>query len=160
MPDLLQSRFISDIQWEFLEQLQELFEPFGIYLDTECGMMASTREQTIADFRRLIIAVNATDIESLTNKNNIKTNYLALHCKAIKHSSDSIKKYLTSFSHFCSFLIADEWQIGLGGFSYDGLFQMKIHIENWKPSYNTAGRNQFWERHHEEFEMLVKHVVV
>ena len=63
MPDLLQSRFISDIHWEFSEQLQELFEPLGIYLDTECGMTATTREQVIADLKRLIIAVNATDIE-------------------------------------------------------------------------------------------------
>ena len=63
MPDLLQSRFISDIHWEFSEQLQELFEPLGIYLDTECGMTATTREQAIADLKRLIIAVNATDIE-------------------------------------------------------------------------------------------------
>ena len=70
---------------------------------------------------------------------------MAGHYKARKHSPDSMKKYLTSFSNFCSFLIADKWQIGLSGLSYDDLFQMKIHIENWK-SYNTAVRNRFWER--------------
>ena len=63
MPDLLQSRFISDIHWEFSEQLQELFESFGIYLDTERRMIAATREQAITDLKRLIIAMNATDIE-------------------------------------------------------------------------------------------------
>ena len=63
MPDLLQSIFISDIHWEFSEQLQELFESFGIYLDTERGMIATTREQAITDLKRLIIAMKATDIQ-------------------------------------------------------------------------------------------------
>ena len=58
--------------WKFSDQLKELFEPFGVYLDTERGMMNNTREQAIADLKRIIIAVKATDLESLMNKNSIK----------------------------------------------------------------------------------------
>ena len=35
-------------------------------------MMNNTREQAIADLKRIIIAVKATDLESLINKNSIK----------------------------------------------------------------------------------------
>ena len=137
--------------------LQSLFKEFLDYLTSPDGgnrdKIASV--SVVADVNRactIINCFNLTGLWKLFDRRTMRVEYVGYLTKS-DYAADSIKKYLISLMDFCDFIVTDK--IKIEEVEEGDLIQMKILFQKWKSSFNRLGRQRYWERVDEDYEMLV-----
>ena len=80
--------------------------------------------------------MDSTDIFDLFDRKKIRTLFLEKYCKEQKYAPLTVKRYISSLSHFYDFVITDE--VLIDKVSPEDVFKMKVIASKWSKSYNSA----------------------
>ena len=104
-----------------------------------------TATQHVAQVKR-IISTLGKGLECLLDKKEIKDVFLP-NAKEKYHPA-TIKSYLTSLKHFCSFLLEDNPSDV--NFEKDNIIILRDKLKKWSASYKRDTTKRRWERQEED----------
>ena len=112
-----------------------------------------TAKQHVAQLKNVLSIVGGgTRLESLVDAKTIRDVFLGEHAKE-KYCPATIKSYLTSLQHYCSFLLGDR-PSGVV-FNTEEVIRLRDQFKRWSASYKRDNSRRRWERHEEEVNSLI-----
>ena len=129
------------------ETMQE-FEDWLISPDCE-KKDEKTAKQHVAQVKNVLSIIGGgTCLRSLLDAKQIRDVFLR-----VKYSPATIKSYLMSLPHFCSFLLGEN----PGGvrFKKDDVLSLKEKLKNWSGSYKRDNTRRRWEKMEEDISVLI-----
>lgn len=124
------------------ETMQE-FEDWLISPDCE-KKDEKTAKQHVAQVKNVLSIIGGgACLRSLLDAKQIRDVFLRQYAE-VKYSTATIKSYLMSLQHFCSFLLGEN----PGGvrFKKDDVLSLKEKLKNWSDSYKRDNTRRRWEK--------------
>ena len=114
---------------------------------------AKTGKQHVAQVKRVLsILGNGGKVESLLEATNIRDIFLGEHA-AEKYHPATIKSYLMSLQHFCSFVLSDRPPDV--EFNTDDVVRIRDKFKRSSASYKKESTRRRWEKNEEDVSSLI-----
>lgn len=112
-----------------------------------------TAKQHVAQLKNILSIVGGgNQLESLLDARKIRDVFLGEHA-AEKYSPATIKSYLMSLQHYCSFVLGDR-PSGVV-FNTEDVIRLRDKFKKWSASYKRDTTRRRWEKHEEEVGSLI-----
>ena len=112
-----------------------------------------------SEVKRIGVVIGAHELKDLLDSSKIRDQYLT-YCSEKEHKPDSIRKYLRSLNHFYTFLVIRRKELSMDYISNEELILLQQKITNWSGQYKKKGRERYWDRQMEDYEILVDDIQI
>jgi len=112
-----------------------------------------TAKQHVSQVNKVLSVVGeGTLLSSLIDSKKIRDTFLQQYA-AKKYHAATIKSYLMSLQHYCSFLLADQ----PGGVTFDkeNVLSLREKLKRWSSSYKRENTRRRWEKMEEDRSALI-----
>ena len=137
-------------------EVQQTFEQFEDWLlSPDCERKdEKTTKQHVAQVKKVLSVVGGgTCLQSLVDTKKIRDVFLRQYAE-VKYLPATIKSYLMSLQHYCSFLLAEKPASG-GTFEKDDVVCLREKLRNWSASYKRDTTRRRWEKMEEDLSTLI-----
>lgn len=100
----------------------------------------------------LSVIGGGTCLQSLVDKKKIRDVFLH-QCAEVKYLPATIKSYLMSLQHYCSFLLGEN--PASGGAPEKDVISLREKLRNWSASYKRDTTRRRWEKMEEDLSALI-----
>ncbi|KAJ7337857.1 hypothetical protein OS493_008015 [Desmophyllum pertusum] len=128
------------------------FADWLVFPDCEKKDEKTAKQHVVQVKKVLSIVGGGTCLQSLLDVKQIRDVFLR-HYAEVKYHPATIKSYLMSLQHFCSFLLG-ETPSGVA-FEKDNVISLRERIKNWSGSYKRDTTRRRWEKMEEDFSVLI-----
>ena len=133
------------------ENLQE-FEDWLVSPDCE-KKDAKTAKQHVAQVKKILSVIGeGTCLQSLLDRKLVRDVFLRQYAEK-KYYPATIKSYLMSLQHYCSFLLGEKPN-GVE-FDKDDVISLREKLKNWSASYKRETTRRRWEKMEEDVTALI-----
>ena len=132
---------------ESTDELQQTFKQFEDWLlSPDCERKdEKTAKQHVAQVKKVLSIVGGgTCLQSLVDAKKIRDVFLRQYAE-VKYLPATIKSYLMSLQHYCSFLLGEKPASG-GAFEKDTVISQREKLRNWSASYKRDTTRRRWEK--------------
>ena len=136
----------DDIEKDVLNLAGKILTQFKSWLLSPDGGMKDikTAKQHAAQLTKILSVVDANNsLTALVDDKKIRNVFLGEYAKT-KYNPATIKSYLMSLQHYCSFLLADQPQ-GVS-FDKDAVIRLREKLKRWSTSYKRESTRRRWEK--------------
>ena len=137
-------------------EVQQTFEQFEDWLlSPDCERKdEKTAKQHVAQVKKVLSVIGGgTCLQSLVDTKKIRDVFLRQYAE-VKYLPATIKSYLMSLQHYCSFLLGEKPASG-GTFEKDDVISLREKLRNWSASYKRDTTRRRWEKMEEDLSALI-----
>ena len=136
-----------------VEQTFEQFEDWLLSPDCE-KKDEKTAKQHVAQVKKVLSVIGGgTCLQSLVDAKKIRDVFLRQYAE-VKYLPATIKSYLMSLQHHCSFLLGEKPASG-GTFEKDDVISLREKLRNWSASYKRDTTRRRWGKMEEDLSALI-----
>ena len=144
-----------DIENETVELDESIFSSFCQWLQTADGGRkdAKLSKQHASQLKRILTTIDPDEnVNSLFDKNLIRDKFLKQHAE-MKYTADTVKAYLLSLRHFCSYIIAETPKSIKVETAV--VFQIEEKARLWSSSYKKDSNRRHLQKMNEDLGNLI-----